>query len=228
MVTSLIELEHRAYKKSADRSFAQELFEGVRFVFNEPRMVSALSLDMFAVLFGGVVAILPVFVKDVLHSGPEMLGLLRAAPALGSVIMGIYLIRHPMGENAGKALFWAVFGFGVCILGFAVSTSVVPAALFLVLSGALDSISMVVRGSIVQLLSPDKMRGRIAAVNSIFIGSSNEIGAFESGVAAKLLGTVPSIYFGGCLTLLSVLAIYGLHPKLWKLDLRGLMPASKV
>lgn len=227
IATQLIHLNPFQKSVRVQKSFIDELFQGVRFVIREPRMLSALTLDMFAVLFGGVMAILPVFVKDVLHAGPEALGVLRAAPAVGAVIMGFYLIGRPIERNAGRLLFWVVFGFGLCILAFAASKSLAMAAIFLALSGALDSVSMVIRGAIVQLLSPDEMRGRIASVNSIFIGSSNELGAFESGVAAKLLGTIPSIYFGGCMTLLSVLVIYGIHPRLWKLDLRELVPLSK-
>ncbi len=227
VATHLIQLDPIQKVVRVQKSFINELFEGVRFVIREPRLLSALTLDMFAVLFGGVMAILPVFVKDILHAGPETLGVLRAAPAVGAVLMGFYLIRNPLERNVGRLLFAVVFGFGLCILGFAASETLLPAAIFLAVSGALDSVSMVIRGAIVQLLSPDEMRGRIASVNSIFIGSSNELGAFESGLAAKLLGTIPSIYFGGCMTLFSVLFIYAVHPRLWKLDLRELVPLSK-
>jgi len=199
-----------------------ELLVGVKFVAKHPLLLSAMSLDMFAVLFGGVTALLPIFAAEILHVGPQGLGWLRAAPAFGAIWMGFYLIRKPIGKNAGRTLLAAVLGFGVCIIVFGLSRNYWLSLTVLMVSGALDSISMVVRGAIVQLCSPPNMRGRIAAVNSIFIGSSNEIGEFESGVAAKLLGTVPSVLLGGMMTIITVLIVFWKAKTLRELDITKL------
>jgi MFS family permease len=196
--------------------------EGLRFVFNTQVVLGAQALDMFSVLFGGAVALLPAFIKDVLHYGPEALGLLRAAPAAGAVIIGIYLARHPLQRHAGRALLVAVAGFGACIIAFALSRELWLSALFLMMSGMCDGVSVVLRSTILQLATPDHMRGRVSSINGIFIGSSNELGAFESGVAARLLGLVPSVIFGGCMTMLVVAVTAKLAPKLRRLDLREL------
>ena len=196
--------------------------EGLRFVFNTQVVLGAQALDMFSVLFGGAVALLPAFITDVLHYGPEALGLLRAAPAAGAVIIGIYLARHPLQRHAGRALLIAVAGFGLCIIGFALSRDLWLSALFLMMSGMCDGVSVVLRSTILQLATPDHLRGRVSSINGIFIGSSNELGAFESGVAARLLGLVPSVVFGGCMTLLVVAATAKLAPRLRRLDLREL------
>lgn len=197
----------------------ENIQQGVHFVFKNQLLLAALSLDMFAVLFGGVTSILPIFSEEILRVGPQGLGILRAAPAMGAIFMSLYLIRFPVGRRAGLILLSVVAGFGLCMIGFALSRSFWISTLFLCLSGSLDSVSMVIRGSIVQLCSPDEMRGRIAAVNSVFIGSSNEIGAFESGLAAKLLGTIPSVIFGGTMTLLTVGLTAVLAPRLRKMNL---------
>ena len=199
-----------------------ELLVGVKYVAKHPLLLSAMSLDMFAVLFGGVTALLPIFAAEILHVGPSGLGWLRASPAFGAITMGLYLMRRPIGQRAGSALLAAVTGFGVCILVFGFSRNYWLSLGALAVSGALDSISMVVRGSIVQLCSPENMRGRIAAVNSIFIGSSNEIGEFESGVSAKLLGTVPSVIFGGIMTIVTVIIVFWKSKELRNLDITKL------
>lgn len=196
--------------------------EGLRFVLNQPVVLGAQALDMFSVLFGGAVALLPAFINEVLHEGPEALGILRAAPAAGAVLVGAWLARHPPGRHAGRLLLLAVAGFGLCIIGFALSRMFWVSALMLMLSGAFDGISVVLRSTILQLATPDHMRGRVASINGIFIGSSNELGAFESGVAARLLGLVPSIVFGGCMTLLVVAVTARAVPSLRRLDLRDL------
>jgi MFS family permease len=196
--------------------------EGLRFVFNHQVVLGAQALDMFSVLFGGAVALLPAFISDVLHAGPEALGLLRAAPAAGAVLVALWLARHPPQRHAGRLLLWAVAGFGLCIIGFALSREFWISALMLLLSGMCDGISVVLRSTILQLATPDHMRGRVSSINGIFIGSSNELGAFESGVAARLLGLIPSVVFGGCMTLLVVGATARLAPKLRRLDLREL------
>jgi MFS family permease len=195
---------------------------GVRFVFSNQIILGAQSLDMFAVLFGGAVALLPAFIKDVFHFGPEAFGVLRAMPAIGAVITGLYLARHPLNHHAGRWLLGAVAGFGVCIIGFALSTTIWMAGLLLLLSGICDGVSVVMRTAIMQLLTPDDMRGRVAAINGIFIGSSNELGAFESGVAAHVMGLVPSVIFGGFMTLGVVAVTAKLAPKLRRLDLQQL------
>jgi MFS family permease len=195
---------------------------GLRFVFSDGILLPALALDMFAVLFGGVEAILPIFAGDILKIGAAGLGMLQASPSIGALIGSALMIRFPVNRRAGRILLAVVTGFGVCIIGFALSKTVWLSLLLLGLAGALDSVSMVIRGAIVQISSPDHIRGRVAAVNSIFIGTSNEIGAFESGVAAKLLGTVPSVIAGGCLTLATVAAAALYAPKLREMDLDGL------
>ena len=196
--------------------------QGFDYVRKHELILSTMALDMFAVLFGGAVSILPAFVSDVLHAGPEVLGILRAAPAAGSVLMGIYLAKHPLLNDSGKYLLLSVAGFGISIIGFGLSTHLWVCAFFLFASGCCDSVSVVIRSSIVQLTTPDNMRGRISAINGIFIGSSNELGALESGIAASLLGLVPSIIFGGVATLAVVLITYKLAPNLHKFHIRDI------
>ena len=196
--------------------------EGLRFVFSNQIILGAQSLDMFAVLFGGAVAMLPAFIHDVFHYGPEGLGILRAAPAIGAVITGLILTRYPLNRHAGRWLLWAVAGFGVCMISFALSRNFWVAWFILVLSGVCDGVSVVMRTTILQLATPDAMRGRVSAINGIFIGSSNELGAFESGIAARLLGLVPSVVFGGVMTLTVVAATAKLAPKLRQLELHQL------
>lgn len=184
----------------------KRISEGVKFVFNNQVLLGALTLDMFAVLFGGAVAMLPVFASDVLKIGPQGLGLLRACPAIGAIIMSVILMFYPPVKHTGKLLFISVAGFGLCMIGFGLSTSFILSATLLLLSGLFDNVSVVIRGTIIQIFTPNEMRGRVAAVNSIFIGSSNELGAFESGIAARYMGLVNSVVFGGAMTLL-VLAV---------------------
>lgn len=193
--------------------------EGFRFVFSNQIILAAQSLDMFAVLFGGAVSVLPAFIHDIFHYGPEGLGILRAAPAIGAVITGLILARYPVNAHAGRLLLGAVAGFGLCMIGFALSTHFWLAGALLVLSGVFDGVSVVMRTTILQLATPDAMRGRVSAINGIFIGSSNELGAFESGVMARLMGLVPSVVFGGVMTLTVVAATAKWAPKLRKLEL---------
>ena len=200
----------------------RSIAEGFRFVFGNQVVLGAQSLDMFAVLFGGATSLLPAFVNDLFHAGPEGLGLLRAAPAVGSLATALILARHPLKEDNGRWLLAAVAGFGICIIAFALSPWFWAAALFLMLSGVCDGVSVVTRTTIIQLATPDGIRGRVAAINGLFIGSSNELGAFESGVAARLLGLVPSVLFGGAMTLAVVASTAILAPKLRNLDLRHL------
>lgn len=196
--------------------------EGLRFVYSNQIVLGALSLDMFAVLFGGAVAMLPAFLHEIYHYGPEGLGFLRAAPAVGAIITGIWLARNPINLHAGRWLLASVAGFGFCIIAFGLSTSIWLAGLLLVLTGIFDGVSVVLRTAILQLATPDAMRGRVSSINGIFIGSSNELGAFESGLAARLLGLVPSVVFGGVMTLTVVGITAKLTPKLRKLELHQL------
>ncbi len=196
--------------------------EGLRFVYGNQVLLAAMSLDMFGVLFGGAIALLPAFIHDIYHTGPEALGILRAAPAAGAVMMGLLLVRHPIHDHMGRWLLGAVAGFGLSIIAFALSPHFWVAAIFLLISGAMDGISIVLRTSIMQLATPDAMRGRVSAINGIFIGSSNELGAFESGLAARLMGLVPSVIFGGMMTLTVVGITARLAPKLRQLQLKHL------
>lgn len=188
----------------AAHSIGESLTSGLRFVFRQRLVLGAMTLDLFSVLFGGAVALLPIFASDILEVGPQGLGILRAAPAMGSALMGVFLAHRPPFKRAGAALFLCVALFGASMIGFALSRSFLLSIFFLAFSGMVDNVSIVVRSTLLQTLTPEEMLGRVSAVNQIFIGSSNEIGAFESGVAAALLGTVPSVVFGGVMTLLIV------------------------
>jgi len=198
----------------------QSLKEGVKFVYNNKTILGALSLDMVAVLFGGAVALLPIFAQDILKVGPEGFGVLRAAPALGAFITMFISAYVPLNKNAGMKLLFSIFAFGICIIVFGISTLFWLSVIALFLSGVVDGISVVIRQTILQLKTPDHMRGRVAAVNSIFVGSSNELGAFESGVTAKLMGTVTSVVFGGTMTLIIVVFTGFASPTFRKLDLQ--------
>ncbi len=195
------------------------LGEGINFVRNEKAVLGALTLDMIAVLFGGAVALLPVFAQDILKVGPEGFGMLRAAPAIGAVLTMLITAYIPISKNAGLKLLGAIFGFGVCIIVFGLSTIFWISMLALFFSGVFDGVSMVIRQTILQLKTPDEMRGRVASVNSMFVGSSNELGAFESGLTAKLMGTVTAVVFGGTMTLITVVTTGLISPTFRNLDL---------
>ena len=197
------------------------LLEGVRFVRRQPLLLGALTLDLFAVLFGGAEALLPVFAGEILRVGPTGLGILRAAPAVGAVVMSVYLSHRPVITRAGRRLFLSVAGFGVCMIGFGLSQTFALSLALLLLGGMLDNVSVVLRSTLLQTQTPSYLLGRVAAVNSIFIGSSNEIGAFESGVAARIFGTVPSVVLGGCITLVVVGAVALWVPELRRLEQIG-------
>jgi MFS family permease len=199
----------------------ESLREGLRFVFNSKAIFGALTLDMIAVLFGGAVALLPIFAQDILEVGSEGFGVLRAAPAVGAAITMVGSTRFPIHKYAGKKLLWSVFGFGISIIVFGLSKSFWLSVFALFMSGALDGISMVIRQTILQLKTPDHMRGRVASVNAMFVGSSNELGAFESGATAKLMGTVTAVVFGGTMTLLTVGFTAFISPSFRKLDLQS-------
>lgn len=192
----------------------ESLFAGIHFIWQRKAVLGAISLDLFAVLLGGATALLPIFARDILHVGPWGLGLLRAGPAIGAFAMSLHLTRHPFRQRVGKVMFGAVAVYGLCNLVFAVSTSFILSLAVLVLSGAADMISVVIRQALVQLETPNAMRGRVGAVNSVFIGASNQLGEFESGVTAAWWGTVPSVVIGGMGTLAVVAAWMKLFPSL--------------
>ncbi|MDQ3192711.1 MAG: MFS transporter [Bacteroidota bacterium] len=196
----------------------ESLSAGVKFVFGNQVILSAMALDLVAVLFGGAVALLPAFAKDILFVGPVEYGLLHAAPAAGAIVTALYLAYKPPVKKAGMNLIIAVAGFGVCMIFFALSTNFYISLFVLALSGLFDSISVVIRSTIMQLLTPDQMRGRVSAVNTLFIGSSNELGAFESGVMARLIGIVPSVVLGGSVAVIAAFSSYKIAPKLKKLS----------
>lgn len=221
-IISLFQLEKKPILFTPKgESVYQSAIQGLKFVFNNKVILSCISLDLFAVLFGGAVALLPVYAKDILHVGAEGLGWLRAAQAIGAIFILFTLAYFPIKKNAGIILLFAVFGFGLFIILFGISTSFWLSMFCLIMSGALDGISVSIRHTIVQLATPDDMRGRVSAVNSMFIGSSNEIGEFESGATASLMGTVPAVIFGGCMTCLVVITTYFSSPSIRNLHLKN-------
>jgi MFS family permease len=185
---------------------SQSLQAGIRFLVRDPVMLGAMTLDLFAVLFGGAVALLPAFAK-MLGAGPEGLGFLRAAPAIGSILIGLWIAHRSPMKRAGATLFTVVAIFGVLMIAFALSRNFWLSFAILIASGMADNVSVIIRGTLLQMRTPTEMLGRVSSVNQIFIGASNEIGAFESGVAARFLGVVPSVIFGGTMTLVVVALI---------------------
>ena len=202
----------------------RSLAEGIAFIARGRLLLSAITLDLFAVMFGGALALLPAFASDVLRTGPQGLGLLRAAPAVGSVLMAFGLAHRGTQERAGRALLLGVAAFGACWIGFALSTSFGLSLVLLLASGAFDNISSVLRATLIQTLTPRAMMGRAQAVNGLFISSSNELGAYESGLAAHWMGLVPSVVFGGCVTLAVVAVTAWRVPELRKLG--RILPGS--
>ncbi|MCC7097804.1 MAG: MFS transporter [Thermomonas sp.] len=200
----------------------KSIAEGARFVAGNQIMLGAMALDMFSVLLGGAISMLPAFIKDILHAGPEAFGVLRAMPAAGSILVALWLTRRPLERHAGPVLMWAVTGFGLCTIAFALSRNLWLSGALLVLYGMCDGVSVVLRSTIMQLVTPDEMRGRVSSINGIFVSSSNELGAFYDGVMARLLGLVPAMIVGGCVTLGVVATTARLAPRLRKLDLRSL------
>lgn len=192
--------------------------EGLRFVFKTKQLLGAISLDLFAVFFGGAVAMVPVYARDILKVGPEGFGFLNGASDMGSIFIVILLTLFPLKSKQGRTLLFAVAGFGTCVIIFGLSNLFWISFIALLIGGMVDGISVVVRGTIMQLLTPDNMRGRVMSVNSMFVNSSNELGQFESGVAAKLMGVVPSVVFGGCMTLLVVITTWFKAPSLRKME----------
>ena len=197
------------------------MFAGVRFIRNNPAILGTISLDLFAVLFGGVTALLPIYARDILQAGPLGLGILRAAPAVGALLMTIVLARHTINRHVGLRMFQAVIVFGVATVVFALSQWMWLSVLALAVLGAADTISVVIRFSLVQLATPDEMRGRVGAVNFLFINASNQLGQFESGVTAALFGTVPAAVLGGVGTVAIALLWMKLFPTLRKVRAAG-------
>ena len=196
----------------------RSVFAGVTFVWSHKVMFGAMLLDLFAVLLGGVTALLPIFARDILATGPEGLGLLRAAPAVGAVIMSLFLANRPIERYVGRQMLCCVAAFGVCMIVFGLSSSFILSMLALAVSGAVNNVSVVIRLTLMQLETPDEMRGRVAAINSIFLAASNQLGEFESGATAALFGPVGSVLFGGIGTLLIVVSWIRLFPELAKRD----------
>jgi MFS family permease len=218
---SLLQIKPKpVHYKAMGEGVVESLTKGLRFVWRTKVVLGAMALDMFAVLFGGAVAMLPAFATDVLHVGSLGFGMLRSATAVGSLITMFVLAYRPLVTKPGVRLLGAVFGFGLCIITFGLSKNYFLSLAALLMSGVLDGVSVIIRQTILQLKTPDDMRGRVASVSSMFVGSSNELGAFESGFAARLLGLVPSVVFGGCVTLAVVITTYIISPAMRKLELK--------
>jgi MFS family permease len=196
----------------------RSVLSGITFIWSHPAVLGAISLDLFAVLLGGATALLPIYARDILHTGSWGLGVLRAAPAIGALTMSVLLARYPLRRQAGRVMFGAVVVFGVATMVFAVSHSLVVSLLALLMLGAADVVSVVIRSSLVQIRTPDAMRGRVNAVNMLFVGTSNQLGEFESGTTAALLGTVPATLLGGMATIVVALLWMRLFPALRDVD----------
>lgn len=205
--------------------FVESLLGGMRYVRRSPALIGSMALDLFAVFFGGAIALLPVFATDILHVGPTGLGVLRTAPAVGALLVMLIATRRPPSRHAGSTLLICVAGFALSMLVFGLSSSFLLSLVALFFSGVTDGVSMIIRNTILRVLSPERIRGRVAAVNWVFIGASNELGAFESGVAARLFGTVPAVVGGGILTLAVVGGVALLVPSLRNIDLDRAEPA---
>ncbi|MFA9290276.1 MAG: MFS transporter [Solirubrobacteraceae bacterium] len=201
-------------------SILKSLSLGFNFIFLNKALLSALLLDMFAVLFGGAVTLIPIFAKDILQVGADGAGILRASPAVGAIIIMFLLAKYPIKNKPGLKLLYFVFGFGLCIIGFGLSKNIYLSIFFLVMSGIFDGVSVVLRSTILQVLTPNDLRGRVSAINSMFVGSSNELGAFESGLSAKILGPVIATISGGFITLLIVIIVGLKSPKLKNLEIK--------
>ena len=215
----LIRLKQKpALNKRGEKKTWDSVKEGLKFVFKTKELLGALSLDLFAVLFGGAVAMVPVFARDILKVGPQGFGILNAASDIGSICVIILLTLFPLRHKQGRTLLFAVAAFGLCIILFGLSKWFWLSFAALFVAGLVDGISVVIRGTITQLKTPDHMRGRVLSVNSMFINSSNELGQFESGAAAKLMGVVPSVVFGGCMTIAVVVATWFKAPSLRKME----------
>jgi MFS family permease len=217
LLVSLIHIQRMVVSNKGSVNL-QSLFAGISFIRSKPAILGAISLDLFAVLFGGATALLPVYAKEILAIGPQGLGILRSAPAVGALLMSVFLARNPLQHRVGRTMFIAVIVFGMATVGFAVSTSFVLSICTLTVLGASDVISVVIRSSLVQLGTPDEMRGRVSAVNSMFVGTSNQLGEFESGITASWLGVVPAVLIGGIGTIIIALLWMKIFPQLAHVD----------
>jgi MFS family permease len=201
---SMFRIKTRPQARRREPTTLKTVFAGLHFIWRQKLILGAISLDLFAVLLGGAVALLPVYAREILHTGPWGLGLLRTAPGVGAAVMAVALAHRPLRGRAGSTLLWSVAGFGVCTILFGVSTSLVLSLVSLVFLGAADMVSVIIRATLVQLRTPDEMRGRVMAVDMVFIGTSNELGQFESGLTAQWFGTVPAVLLGGIGTLVVI------------------------
>jgi MFS family permease len=215
MISTVSGARHESKKVPATM---KSLLAGIHYIRSRPVILGSISLDLFAVLFGGATALLPVYAHDILHTGPWGLGILRSAPSVGALLMSIYLIRNPLKRRVGRTMFIAVAVFGLMTIVFGISHFFILSLAALILLGASDMISVVIRQSLVQLGTPDEMRGRVSAVNSMFIGTSNQLGEFESGVTAALFGTVPAVVIGGAGTIFVVALWAKIFPELRNAD----------
>jgi MFS family permease len=206
-LVSCFRIKTRPQARRREPTTLRSIFAGLHFIWREKLILGAISLDLFAVLLGGAVALLPVYAREILHTGPWGLGLLRTAPGVGAAVMAVALAHRPLRGRSGPALLWSVGGFGICTILFGVSTSLVLSLISLICLGAADMISVIIRATLVQLRTPDEMRGRVTAVDMVFIGASNELGQFESGLTAQWFGTVPAVLLGGVGTLV-VMALW--------------------
>lgn len=211
----------QVHYKDIGETVKERLTKGLKFVWNTKVLLNAMALDMFAVLFGGSVAMMTIYAQDILHVGSEGFGMMRAAPAVGSCITLMLLAYRPIVTKPGLKLLGSIFGFGICIIIFGLSKNFALSLIALFGTGLLDGVSVIIRQTILQLKTPDDMRGRVSSVSSIFVGSSNELGSFESGVAAKIMGPVGSVVFGGCMTLAVVITTYIISPAMRKLQLKA-------
>jgi MFS family permease len=216
ILINVVRVEQKALERKA--ATWASVMAGITFIRNQPLVLGAVSLDLFAVLLGGATALLPIYARDILHVGPWGLGLLRSAPAVGALTMAIWLARHPITTRAGSRLLGAVGLFGGVTIGFGISQSVVLSLILLAVLGAADMVSVVIRRVLVLIATPDEMRGRVSAVESVFIGASNELGEFESGVTAAWFGVVPAVVLGGAGTIAVVVLWAYLFPQLRQVD----------
>jgi MFS family permease len=215
LLVTMIRVEGKQRERGAGAGI---VLEGLRFIWNNPLILGAISLDLFAVLLGGAVALLPIYAKEILNAGAMGLGVLRSAPGAGAVLMAVVVAHWPLRRRVGAAMFWCVFGFGLFTIVFGLSREMWLAVAALLMVGACDMVSVIIRHTLVQLGTPDEMRGRVSAVNMIFIGASNEVGQFESGLTAQWLGTVPAVIAGGLGTI-AIVAIWAWRfPALRRVD----------
>jgi MFS family permease len=203
-LVSTFRIKTRPQARRREPTTVKTILAGLRFIWREKMVLGAISLDLFAVLLGGAVALLPVYAREILSTGPWGLGLLRTAPGVGAAVMAVALAHRPLRGRAGPTLLWSVAGFGICTILFGISTSLVLSLLALIFLGASDMVSVIIRATLVQLRTPDEMRGRVMAVDMVFIGASNELGQFESGLTAQWFGAVPAVLLGGVGTLVVI------------------------